>query len=145
MSTVSPKNIQALSKVILPVIRRVMPTLIANDIIGVQPMTGPGSMIYSLRNKIKKLPRYYPITLQPEHYRYFVRLYNRRMTQSAESIDAARYKFATHSGDTFNEINWCEKTFAKGSFIVFHNIIWFANDSDWAFYKVKFADENTTL
>jgi len=32
-------NIATLNKVILPVIRRVMPTVIANEIIGVQPMT----------------------------------------------------------------------------------------------------------
>ena len=34
-------NVATLNKVILPVIRRVMPTVIANEIIGVQPMTGP--------------------------------------------------------------------------------------------------------
>ena len=32
-------NVAALNKVVLPVIRRVMPTVIANEIIGVQPMT----------------------------------------------------------------------------------------------------------
>jgi len=35
--------------VILPVIRRVMPTVIANEIIGVQPMTGPVGQIHTLR------------------------------------------------------------------------------------------------
>lgn len=34
-------NIASLNKVILPVIRRVMPTVIANELVGVQPMTGP--------------------------------------------------------------------------------------------------------
>mgnify|MGYP003346963958 FL=1 len=34
-------NVATLNRVILPVIRRVMPTVIANEIIGVQPMTGP--------------------------------------------------------------------------------------------------------
>jgi len=42
-------NIAALNKVILPVIRRVMPTVIANEIIGVQPMTGPVGQIHTLR------------------------------------------------------------------------------------------------
>ena len=42
-------NIAALNKVILPVIRRVMPTVIANEIIGVQPMTGPVAQIHTLR------------------------------------------------------------------------------------------------
>ena len=42
-------NVAALNKVILPVIRRVMPTVIANELIGVQPMTGPVGQIHTLR------------------------------------------------------------------------------------------------
>jgi Major capsid protein Gp23 len=42
-------NIATLNRVILPVIRRVMPTVIANEIIGVQPMTGPVGQIHTLR------------------------------------------------------------------------------------------------
>lgn len=42
-------NIATLNKVILPVIRRVMPTVIANEIMGVQPMTGPVGQIHTLR------------------------------------------------------------------------------------------------
>ena len=42
-------NIATLNRVILPVIRRVMPTVIANEIIGVQPMTGPVAQIHTLR------------------------------------------------------------------------------------------------
>lgn len=42
-------NIATLNKVILPIIRRVMPTVIANEIIGVQPMTGPVGQIHTLR------------------------------------------------------------------------------------------------
>ena len=42
-------NIATLNRVILPVIRRVMPTVIANELIGVQPMTGPVGQIHTLR------------------------------------------------------------------------------------------------
>ena len=45
----SAGNVATLNRVILPVIRRVMPTVIANEIIGVQPMTGPVSQIHTLR------------------------------------------------------------------------------------------------
>ena len=41
--------IAQLNKVILPVIRRVMPTVIANELMGVQPMTGPVGQIHTLR------------------------------------------------------------------------------------------------
>jgi len=45
----SSGNVAVLNKVILPVIRRVMPTVIANEIVGVQPMTGPVGQIHTLR------------------------------------------------------------------------------------------------
>ena len=47
--TTQAGNIASLNKVILPVIRRVMPTVIANEIVGVQPMTGPVGQIHTLR------------------------------------------------------------------------------------------------
>jgi len=46
-------DIGVLNKVILPIIRRVMPTVIANEIVGVQPMAGPVSQIHTLRVKYK--------------------------------------------------------------------------------------------
>ena len=45
----SAGNIATLNRVILPVIRRVMPTVIANELVGVQPMTGPVGQIHTLR------------------------------------------------------------------------------------------------
>jgi Major capsid protein Gp23 len=45
----SAGNVASLNRVILPVIRRVMPTVIANELVGVQPMTGPVGQIHTLR------------------------------------------------------------------------------------------------
>jgi hypothetical protein len=45
----SAGNVATLNRVILPVIRRVMPTVIANELVGVQPMTGPVAQIHTLR------------------------------------------------------------------------------------------------
>jgi len=47
--TTSAGNVATLNRVILPVIRRVMPTVIANELVGVQPMTGPVGQIHTLR------------------------------------------------------------------------------------------------
>ena len=49
MGSTGAGNIAMLPKVILPVIRRVAPSVIANEIMGVQPMSGPLSYIYTLR------------------------------------------------------------------------------------------------
>jgi len=45
----SAGNVAMLPKVILPVIRRVAPSVIANEIMGVQAMTGPLGYVYTLR------------------------------------------------------------------------------------------------
>ena len=45
----SAGNVATLNRVILPVIRRVMPTVIANELVGVQPMTDPVGQIHTLR------------------------------------------------------------------------------------------------
>ena len=49
MGSTSAGNVAMLPKVILPVIRRVAPSVIANEIMGVQPMTGPLGYVYTLR------------------------------------------------------------------------------------------------
>ena len=49
LTSTTAGNVATLNKVILPVIRRVMPTVICNEIIGVQPMTGPVGQISTLR------------------------------------------------------------------------------------------------
>lgn len=46
---VSTGNIASLNKVILPILRRVLPNVIANEIVGVQPMQGPTAQIMSMR------------------------------------------------------------------------------------------------
>lgn len=44
----------AYDSVILPLIRRAFPSIIANDIIGVQPMTWPKANIFSLKARYEK-------------------------------------------------------------------------------------------
>lgn len=48
-SAVSTGNIATLNKVILPIIRRVLPNVIANEVVGVQPMPGPVAQIMTMR------------------------------------------------------------------------------------------------
>lgn len=44
-------SINDVNSVILPLIRNIYPTIIARDLIGVQPMTGPTGLIHGLRAK----------------------------------------------------------------------------------------------
>lgn len=42
-------NIGSFQKIVLPMIRRIIPGTIATEIVGVQPMTGPTGLVFSLR------------------------------------------------------------------------------------------------
>ena len=42
-------NIGSFQKIILPMVRRIIPGTIATEIVGVQPMTGPTGLVFSLR------------------------------------------------------------------------------------------------
>jgi len=46
---INPPKLSDFSKVLLPIIRRVVPNMIAQELVGVQPMTGDIGSIYSLR------------------------------------------------------------------------------------------------
>lgn len=47
----SAGSVATLNKLMLPLIRRVLPGVIANEIVGVQPMTGPVGQIHTLRTR----------------------------------------------------------------------------------------------
>lgn len=43
-------------KQMIPVIRKIMPNVLAQDIVGVQPMTGPAGSVFTVKSKY--LPKY---------------------------------------------------------------------------------------
>jgi len=47
--TTSTGNVSSFQKIILPMIRRIIPGTIATELVGVQPMTGPTGLVFSLR------------------------------------------------------------------------------------------------
>ena len=62
-------------KILLPMIRKVMPTMMANSILGVQPMTGPGSSIFNhYYGKKEYNKKYWPYqyTINDDYLRDFI-------------------------------------------------------------------------
>lgn len=47
----SASNIAGFRKILIPMIRRIIPGTIANELVGIQPMQGPVGLVYSLRFK----------------------------------------------------------------------------------------------
>lgn len=49
----SSGNVQGYDPILISLVRRAMPNLIAYDIAGVQPMTGPTGLIFAMRSRFK--------------------------------------------------------------------------------------------
>ena len=50
----APNNIGTFDPVLISLVRRAMPNLIAYDIAGVQPMTGPTGLIFAMKSKYNR-------------------------------------------------------------------------------------------
>lgn len=48
-ATTSAGNVAVLNKVLLPILRRVIPGVIANELVGIQPMAGPVGQIHTMK------------------------------------------------------------------------------------------------
>jgi hypothetical protein len=85
---------ESISQVVTTILHRAVPTVVANDIIGVQPMTAPTGQIFSIRYGSKSKRKYdnrLKIPLQPGHFKKFLRLYDRRKFTLHADIVAANY------------------------------------------------------
>ncbi len=72
------------TQVLIPLLRRVMPSIIASSITGVSPMVGP------LGGALGQRPRR-RYAVDPRIYRHFLRINNRRRTQGDHDMRDAGY------------------------------------------------------
>ena len=124
-------------KVLLPLIRHVMPNIIANDIIGVSPMRGPTNQIHTLRTRFGwHIPSLTRSRVDPQIYNSFLRINNRRSTQCDRDFENAGYWCATYA---LNEvIDWCEQQFGQPGFWfnTCSGTVWFASQEDFMTYRM---------
>ena len=129
----------ALNKVLLPLIRNVMPSFMAQQIIGVQPMTGPVGQIFKLRKNFATIPR---IKMTVYHYQVFLRLNNRKKSQTAEDFKKANYysqeeNWYISSSELSDRMAWCDDQFGRYGYVYDCEIIWFENENDLIAYKLR--------
>jgi hypothetical protein len=124
---------QVLNPALLPLIRRVMPDIIAQDLIGVQPMTGlVGSIFY-----IWTLD---DLIMQKEHFQHFLRVYNRKKCHSINDIAALGYTMTKVSAlNAVTAKNWCKENLKPGSFVCVNTRFCFAYDRDATFFAMKWS------
>lgn len=113
------------AKVLLPLIRRYMPNIIANDIIGVQPTSSEdyiGSIIYENGS----------VLMQKIHYQHFVRLPNRKkFHRFSEIVEKYKYTSVKISALKYKDAKlWCEQNLKPGSYIQLNTHFVFAYESD---------------
>lgn len=139
--------------VLLGIVRRAMPNIIAQDILGVQPMTGPTGSIFSMRAKYglqSKFPkeikvnrnRYaYPMGI--EYHKYFTRINNRRKTQTVDEMRKAGYVEVivdVKISDVYEEWEkWMNDNLKYRFFYAGQLTCFFASESDRILYLLRWA------
>jgi hypothetical protein len=109
---------------------------IANDIIGVQPMKPSFQINWRSMWKPRRSehPNIRRVAVKSEIYNVFVRLNNRRRTQSDRDFEQAGYRHVT--GLSEERILWCQQQFGQFGYWrnrITHNV-WFATESDYYLY-----------
>ena len=122
-----------MTNVLLPLIRRVMPTIIANSIIGVSPMTGPPVSVFDMIGFSS------PVEMTKVHYSHFLRVYNRRTQHRPEYITGLGYQKIriTRRADLHLDADqWCRDNLKAGSYVRKFGEFWFAYNDDAVLYKM---------
>ena len=125
---------QILNPVILPLIRRVMPNIIAHDLIGVQSMTGPVGQIFSSKWTLDH------VKMQKENFGHFVRVYNRKKYHKIGDIADLGYTML--KVDTINAVKakyWCKENLKPGAFICVNTRFCFAYDRDATLFAMRWS------
>lgn len=124
-------------KVVLPIIRNMMPSIIAQHLVGVQPMTAPTGSVFTLKTRYDSTGG--RVLLTREHFKHFLRVYNRRRSHSLNSIlDLGYPSYEIPYGQWSDSVFWCRKNLEEGAFIVTPSSeIIFANRSDYLEFLIN--------
>jgi hypothetical protein len=131
MSKISTESV----KVLLPIIRNVMTNIIANDIIGVQPMSATAGSIFSSSNWAGR------VRMHKEHYNHFLRVYNRRKTHHPDYLTGLDYKKVRIGfSNAIAADQWCRKTFKTGTYVRSSADFWFAYERDYTLFLLRWHE-----
>ena len=126
--------VTATAQVLLPMIRRVMPNIIASQLISVQPMTGPVGQIFNSTWTLDHLK------MKKVHYQHFLRVYNRKTYHKIDDIVKLGYTQVTVS--VMNAIpakRWCTANLKPGSFVMINTRFVFAYDRDATLFALRWS------
>ena len=139
-SNVTGGGVQNFDPILISLVRRALPNLIAYDVAGVQPMTGPTGLIFAMRAK-------YGSSMTGSNEAFF----NEANTQfSGIGSDTNRFGFANNTtGDTItNPVGngfTTANTFTTGIGMPTANAEFLGSDSGAAFGQMAFSIEKVTV
>lgn len=106
-------------KVLLPMIRKIMPKLIAEDIVGVQPMTGHTTIQTGMTQDIE--------------FPYWVELpYSPGMIFNLKNPSASTPRYQEY-------YDWCEQTFKAQDWNKVHDRYYFRYEKDRDWFVIKWG------
>lgn len=122
--------------VLIGIVRKYMANVIAHDIAGVQPMTGPSADVFKMRARYSGSGR-----LSNNHYRYFLRLYNRRKYHDFDSFNKAGYPFiVTTAPYISNEwLKWMRENIGQYRYFRFGDTIFFEDQKLIVLYQLRWG------
>lgn len=133
---------QNTQQVLIAQIRRVMPSIIAQDLIGVQPMTGPTVDIFNTRYNIDRNFNWAGrVILHKEHFNHFLRVYNRRKHHHPDYLTNLGYtKIRLAYSKTIAASQWCRETFKRGTYVRSSSDFWFAYERDATLFRLRWSE-----
>ena len=123
-------GLQPSNGVILPIARRVMPSVILSNIIGVAPLTGPMRTSHNTRH------------VNAGIYRHFHRLNNRRKTQNCHLLGLAGYPMVKIDyPEVLAADYWCKCNLKPHSYIRLqgNHTFWFSRHEDEVLFRMRFT------
>ena len=116
------------NQTLISVLRKSLPQIIANEIVGVQPMGGE----YNLY-------RYWSNTavMKKVHYQHFLKLYNRKKSHRLSDLEEAGYPvYKIDILDSVEAKEWCQKNLREGTWVRCMQRFSFAYQSDAARFSL---------
>lgn len=140
-STAGSGGIDTFDPVLISLVRRAMPNLIAYDICGVQPMTGPTGLIFAMRS------RYTSQSGAEAFYNEANTMFATAGTVGNSSVNLPGYRnVGSLPGNTTNQSNLAEtNTYNYGAGVSTAQLEAFGTDANAAFPEMAFSIEKITV
>jgi hypothetical protein len=125
--------------VLLPIILRALPTLLAREVLYGGVGIDKNLDIEDKMNKLRGIPG--RVLMSKVHYGHFTKVYNRRKRHHPEYLDNLGYwRLRICASNAIKARRWCRSNLKEGSYINSVVDFWFANERDYIFFAMKWGE-----